>query len=65
MTYVDTRSAREKLQDEYIDRIIDGMDIGTLVQYVRDQLDEEFNELEDAELASNVAEVYPDLLENL
>jgi hypothetical protein len=64
MTYIDNRSPREKLQDEYIDRVIDGMDWSDMKQYVWEKLDEELGELDDAELTEQVTEYHPDLLEN-
>jgi hypothetical protein len=64
MTFIDNRSPREKLQDEYIDRVIDGMDWSDMKQYVWEKLDEELGELDDEELTAQVTEYYPDLLEN-
>ena len=64
MTYIDNRSPREKLQDEYIDRVIDGMDWSDMKQYVWEKLDEELGELDDEQLTAQVTEYYPDLLEN-
>ena len=64
MTYIDNRSPREKLQDEYIDRVIDGMDWSDMKQYVWEKLDEEMGELSDEELTEQVSEYHPDLLEN-
>jgi hypothetical protein len=63
MTYIDNRSPREKLQDELITRIIDGMDWSDMERYVYDKLDEELGELDDEELTAQVAEDHPDLLE--
>ena len=60
----DLRSPREKLQDAYIERIIDGLDWGDLWQYAYDKLSEELDEYTDEQLASDVKEIYPDLLEN-
>jgi hypothetical protein len=64
MTFIDNRSPREKLQDEYIDRVIDGMDWSDMKQYVWEKLDEEMGELSDEELTEQVSEYHPDLLEN-
>jgi hypothetical protein len=64
MTFIDNRSPREKLQDEYIDRVIDGMDWSDMKQYVWEKLDEELGELDDEELTAQVTEYHPDLLEN-
>ena len=64
MTYIDNRSPREKLQDKYIERVIDGMDWNDMKAYVWDKLDEELGELDDAELTEQVTEYCPDLVEN-
>jgi predicted house-cleaning noncanonical NTP pyrophosphatase (MazG superfamily) len=53
---------RSILQDSYISRLIEGMDISDLCQYAYDKLDEELDELHDDELMEQVAEYYPDLL---
>jgi hypothetical protein len=63
-TFNDIRSPREKLQDAYIERIIDGLDWGDLWQYAYDKLSEELDEYTDEQLASDVKDIYPDLLEN-
>ena len=55
--YMDNRPYRHKLQEAYISRIVDTMDIKDLVQYAFDTLDEQ--------LISDVKDVYPDLLENV
>jgi hypothetical protein len=64
MTFIDNRSPREKLQDEYISRILDGMDWKDMEAYVWDKLDEELSELDDEQLTAQVTEYHPDLLEN-
>ncbi len=63
-TFNDIRSPRQKLQDAYIERIIDGLDWGDLWQYAYDKLSDEMDELTDEQLASDVKDVYPDLVEN-
>jgi hypothetical protein len=63
--YMDSRSDRDKLQDDYISRIIDGMSMAELCQYMFDKLTEELNELSDDELTEQVSEYYPDLLEDV
>jgi hypothetical protein len=63
--YMDNRPYRHKLQEAYISRIVDTMDIKDLVQYAFDTLDEQLNELTDEQLYSDVKDVYPDLLENV
>jgi hypothetical protein len=60
----DLRSPREKLQDAYIERIIEGLDWGDLWQYAYDKLSEELDEYTDEGLTEQVKDSYPDLLEN-
>ena len=62
-TFDDIRSPREKLQDAYIERIIDGLDWGDLWQYAYDKLSEELDEYTDEGLKEQVQDTYPDLLE--
>jgi hypothetical protein len=61
--YMESRSKREVVQDDYISRIIDGMSIQELCQYMFDKLSEELDELSDEQLLEQVSEYYPDLLE--
>jgi hypothetical protein len=61
--YMESRSKREVVQDDYISRIIDGMSMAELCQYMFDKLSEELDELSDEELLEQVSEYYPDLLE--
>ena len=63
-TFNDLRSPRQKLQDAYIERIIDGLDWGDLWQYAYDKLSEELGELTDEQLTNEVNNNYPDLVEN-
>ena len=63
-TFDDIRSPREKLQDAFIERIIDGLDWGDLWQYAYDKLSEELDEYTDEGLKEQVQDTYPDLLEN-
>ena len=62
--YMDARSDREKLQDEYVARVIDGMSMAELVQYMHEKLTEELDELSDEHLLEQVSEYFPDLLES-
>ena len=61
--YMENRSKRDMIQDDYISRIIDGMSMAELCQYMFDKLSEELNELSDEQLLEQVSEYYPDLLE--
>ena len=62
--YLDNRPYRHKLQEAYIERIVDTMDIKDLVAYAVDKLNEEIGEYTDEQLISDVKDIYPDLLEN-
>lgn len=61
--YMESRSKRDMIQDEYISHIIDGMSMQELCQYMFDKLTEELDELSDEQLLEQVSEYYPDLLE--
>ena len=63
-TFNDPRSPRQKLQDAYIGRIIDGLDCSELWQYAYDHFSEELDEYNDERLTKEIQDVYPDLLEN-
>ena len=55
---------RDELQNDYIERIIDGMDHKTLWQYVYDSLEQNFEKYTVDELIAEVEEYYPDLLDS-
>ena len=61
--YMESRSKRDMIQDEYISHIIDGMSMQELCQYMFDKLSEEMNELSDEQLLEQVSEYYPVILE--
>ena len=54
---------RDELQDQYINRIIDGMDIDGLCQLAYDYLNENYDKYSVDELITEVEEFYPDLVE--
>ena len=54
---------RDELQQNLIDRIVDDMDLKTLVQLVAEQLDHNYDSYTVDELIAEVEEYYPDLLE--
>ena len=68
-TFVDTNSMtdniidRDKLQEDMINRIIDGMDIDGLCQLAYDYLNENYDKYSVKELITEVEELYPDMLE--
>ena len=68
-TFVDTNSMidniidRDKLQEDIVNRIIDGMDIDGLCQLAYDYLNENYDKYSVKELITEVEEFYPDMLE--
>ena len=54
---------RNQLQNDYIERIIDGMDHKDLWQYVYDSLEQNFERYSEQELITEVEDYYPELLE--
>ena len=60
----DIKIDRSKLQAEYIDRILESMDMDTLVAIVQDTLNDDFDLMGDEDLIAEVSVNYPDLLED-
>jgi len=56
---------RDQLQQNLIDRIVDDMDLKTLMQLVAEQLDHNYDSYTVDELIAEVEEYYPDLLEEI
>ena len=54
---------RDKLQDDMINRIIDGMDMDGLCQLAYDYLNENYDKYSVDELITEVEEFYPDMME--
>ena len=54
---------RDELQDAYINRIIDGMDIDGLCQLAYDYLNENYDKYSVDELITEVEEFYPDMMQ--
>ena len=54
---------RSKLQEAYIESIIDGMDHKTMYQFVYDTLDGNLDDYTTEELVTEVKDYYPELLE--
>ena len=54
---------RDELQQNLIDRIVDDMDIKTLMQLVAEQLDNNYDDYTVDQLIAEAEEYYPDLLE--
>jgi len=55
---------RDVLQEDMINRIIDGMDMDGLCQLAYDYLNENYDKYSVDELITEVEEYYPDLLES-
>ena len=54
---------RDELQQNLIDRIVDDMDLKTLMQLVAEQLDHNYDDYTVDQLIAEAEEYYPDLLE--
>ena len=54
---------RDELQANYINRILDGLDIKDMMAILYDQFDENFDKYTIDELIEEVNEYYPDLLD--
>ena len=54
---------RDKLQDDMINRILDDMDIKTMMAILYDNMSESYDKYSVKELIEEVEEYYPDLLE--
>ena len=64
MTVQDNIIDRDELQANYINRILDGMDIKDMMAILYDQFDENLDKYSVNELIEEVNEYYPDLLED-
>jgi hypothetical protein len=54
---------RDKLQQQLVDNMIDGMDFKTMWQILDSYMMESFDKYTDEELMEEVKEYYPELLE--
>jgi len=54
---------RDELQANYINRVLDGLDIKDMMAILYDQFDENFDKYTIDELIEEVNEYYPDLLD--
>ena len=55
---------RDELQNDYIERIIEGMDYKSMYQYVYDNLSDHLDKYSVDELIGEVEEYYPHLLDS-
>ena len=63
MTVQDNIIDRDELQANYINTILDGMDIKDMMRILYDQFDENLDKYTVTELIEEVNEYYPELLE--
>ena len=63
MTVQDNIIDRDELQANYINTILDGMDIKDMMRILYDQFDENLDKYTVSELIEEVQEYYPELLE--
>lgn len=56
---------RKQLQRDYIERMIDGMDIDTLCTIVAEYMDYNLTDYTDEQLVNEVREYYPDMVDEL
>jgi DNA-binding IscR family transcriptional regulator len=64
MTVQDNIIDRDELQANYINHILDGMDIKDMMRILYDQFDENLDKYTVTELIEEVKEYYPELLED-
>ena len=55
---------RDELQNDYIERIIEGMDHKSMYQYVYDNLSDHLDKYSVDELIGEVEDYYPDMLDS-
>jgi hypothetical protein len=56
---------KDELIGEYATRIVEGMDMDTLVAYAIDQLIDGLHTMSEENLRAEIADFYPDLLEEV
>ena len=62
-SYLHANMNRSKLQQQLIDKMIEGMDFKTMWSVLYDYMDESYDKYSDEELKTEVEEYYPELLE--
>lgn len=55
---------RNKIISEYVNKIIDSMDTGTVCEVLADYIRNSKDEYTDEQLTTEILESYPDILEN-
>ena len=56
---------KDELLDKFVTRTVDGMDTNTLVMYAHNMMTITMATLTDEELRAEIADFYPDLLEEV
>jgi len=59
-----TPEERDKLQDDYVNQVVDDMDLKCLLAFVYDSISCSLDDYSTEELITEVKEYYPHLLEN-
>ena len=62
-SYLHANMNRSELQQQLIDKMIEGMDFKTMWSVLYDYMDESYDKYSDEELKTEVEEYYPELLE--
>ena len=62
MTKLDSH-VRDAIQCEYVERIVDGMDMDDLISTVYDFMHESLNKYTEEELLAEIKEYHPDILD--
>ena len=62
-SYLHANMNRSELQQQLIDKMIEGMDFKTMWSVLYDYMDESYDKYSDEELTEEVKEYYPELLE--
>jgi len=57
-----TKKNRSKLQSEYIDRIVEGMDTETLQQFAIETLEDKYEQISHKKMQELIQKFAPDLL---
>ena len=57
-----TEENRDKIIEDYVDRIVDSMETGDLICLVQDMLTDQKQDYTNEELETEIRDYYPDLL---
>ena len=55
---------RDEVLDEFVVRIVDGMDMEAVVSYAIEKMRSSYDDVSDEDLVKEIADYYPDLLED-